>query len=446
MPLLEARVVLVSALVVAGLACREDAEPPTAAHLDPPLALTADQPLAFRQVSVGEDHSCGVTTANAAYCWGGNGSGELGIGSTTGPESCLSSPCSTRPVRVRGGLAFRQVSATGRFHTCGVTTANVAYCWGRNVFGELGDGSRIDSPRPVRVAGGLAFRQVSAGSLHTCGVTTQDVAYCWGHNQAGPLGDGTRFLSDRPVRVARTLAFREVTAGEQFTCGVTTDDAVWCWGLNGSGQLGIGDVSGPEFCFTGDGSPPCSTRPVRVIRGLAFRDLDAGGAHICGVTTDHVAYCWGDNSSAQLGHHISSEPWVCLGDEPCFSTRPVRVARRLAFAEVSSGVGHTCGVTTGNVAYCWGSNPSGELGIGTTQGPETCFNTSAPEETGFPCSTRPVAVAGEHAFTGVAAGLRFSCGVKTNRVAFCWGANGSGQLGDGTTQLRPRPRRVASGG
>jgi alpha-tubulin suppressor-like RCC1 family protein len=420
--------VVTPALLVALLACREDDSRPTEPQPTAADVVAADRPLAFRQVSTGEGRNCGVSNDNVAYCWADDGS-------STG----------TRPMPVPGDHAFRQVSAEGRFHACGVTTENVAYCWGANHFGALGDGSYTDSPQPVRVAGGLSFRQVSTGVLHTCGVTTQNVAYCWGHNQAGPLGDGTTDESNKPVRVARRLAFREVTAGEQFTCGVTTDDRTWCWGVNGSGELGIGDISGPEFCFTGDAEPPCSTRPVRVVRGLAFRTLDAGYGHVCGVTRDDLAYCWGKNGYGELGHGPNAGPDDCGFGAFC-STKPVRVVGGLRFASVTGSVNHTCGVTPASVAYCWGLNEFGQLGIGTRQGPEACHLFFITPEEGAPCSTRPVPVYGEHAFRSVAAGEWFSCGVKISRVAFCWGYNGDGRLGDGTTQSRLRPRRVADPG
>jgi alpha-tubulin suppressor-like RCC1 family protein len=133
---------------------------------------------------VGGAHSCGIITADVEYRWGWNGAGQLGIGSNTGPESCSENPgnfepfpCSTRPVRVLGTLTFRRVTA-GFVHTCGVTTGNAVYCWGSNLTGQLGVGDGgvgacipVEnyipcSTRPVRVAGGLAFRLVNAGLAH----------------------------------------------------------------------------------------------------------------------------------------------------------------------------------------------------------------------------------------------------------------------------------------
>src|SRR6266568_3609602 len=147
----------------------------------------------FAAVSVGQFHACGVATSNAAYCWGYTGSGELGNGTTSGPEQCAGSSCSTRPVAVAGGLRFTVVSAGGRF-TCGVTTAGSAYCWGDNLDGQLGIGSNAGpeacstvpypcSTNPVAVLGGLTFAAVSAGSEHTCGIAMTGASYCWGRDR-----------------------------------------------------------------------------------------------------------------------------------------------------------------------------------------------------------------------------------------------------------------------
>lgn len=107
-----------------------------------------------------------------------------------------------RPVAVVGGLRFRQVSA-GYTHTCGVTTTNVAYCWGGNSSGQRGDGTiATDRARPVAVVGGgQRYTQVQAGFTHTCGVTTTNVAFCWGNNASGQLGDGTTTVRYRPTPV-----------------------------------------------------------------------------------------------------------------------------------------------------------------------------------------------------------------------------------------------------
>jgi alpha-tubulin suppressor-like RCC1 family protein len=109
------------------------------------------------------------------------------------------------PVAVSGGLRWNQVIA-GLYHTCGVNTVNVAYCWGLNSFGELGKGGSPGGnvATPTKVAGGLLFSGVSTGPAgrHTCGITTGNRIYCWGNNNYGQLGDGTNNNRSTPVKVA----------------------------------------------------------------------------------------------------------------------------------------------------------------------------------------------------------------------------------------------------
>jgi len=135
--------------------------------------------LPFVQASAGGAHSCGVTVAGFAYCWGA--AGQVGDGTAVRRLN---------PTPVVGKLTFAQLSA-GIDHTCAVTTNNAAYCWGANGQGQLGDGTTDGRQSPTRVAGSASFTQVSAGVLHTCGVTGLRTAYCWGDSRFGKLGDGT---------------------------------------------------------------------------------------------------------------------------------------------------------------------------------------------------------------------------------------------------------------
>jgi alpha-tubulin suppressor-like RCC1 family protein len=284
-----------------------------------------------------------------------------------------------------------------------VTTDYRAYCWGRNESGQLGDGTITDRLAPVLVAGGRQFRQLDAGTSHTCGVTYTDrKAYCWGSNGSGELGDGTISNRLKPTAVAGGRQFRQVSIGWSHTCGVTTADEVFCWGLDSQGQIG-------------DGSEITNRRsPVRVASAAHFRQVDAGFAHTCAVTTDDRAFCWGDGRSGQVGDGKALRRFT-----------PRAVAGGLHFSRVSTGNFHTCGETTGNRAYCWGNNVYGQAGDGTTTG-----------------RLAPVAVAGGLTFSQVSAGGFASCGVTPASRGYCWGANGGGQLGDGTMTERWTPTPV----
>ena len=201
--------------------------------------VTADQtPLPLTQVAAGGLHSCGVAPGGAAWCWGDNTAGQLGTNAPGGAN--------VFPAPVAGGLSFSSVSAGGA-HSCGIATGGQAFCWGRDVSGQLGRGAAgADAPTPVAAASGLAFTQISAGLAHTCAVTAAGAAYCWGSNVFGQIGrvDATATLAPNPTPVAVPGGhiFTRVSAGRFHSCGVVTtpatDAGVWCWGGNFYGALG----------------------------------------------------------------------------------------------------------------------------------------------------------------------------------------------------------------
>jgi alpha-tubulin suppressor-like RCC1 family protein len=401
------------AAVLTGISCRDDTTAgPTesgAPEAGSALATTTTTPLAFSQVSAGLLHTCGVTTDHRAYCWGWNVFGQVGNGTSNYAQRT--------PALVAGGLRFRQISA-GWYNTCGVTTGYRAYCWGNGIL------------RPMAVPGGHYFRQVSTDEDHTCGVTTDDRAYCWGVNVFGELGNGTTDPSGNshatPVAVAGGLRFRQVSTGPYHSCGATTNDRAYCWGGDRFGEIGDGSAHGT--CMFSGNALPCRKSPTLVVGGYRFRQVEAGGGlgpgeggeggtdggRTCGVTTDNRAFCWGDGSHGQLGNGTRSI---------VFSPR--RVSGGLPFRNVSAGLQPTCGVTTSNRAYCWGDNTWGAVGDGTTTERLT-----------------PSAVAGGLYFRQVSAGGYHTCGTTPGSVAYCWGSNGTGSLGDGTTTRRLRPRAV----
>src|SRR5438309_3545072 len=186
--------------------------------------------LSFTSLSAGENHTCGVISDGAAYCWGFNGSGQLG-------DSTFSDRLS--PVPVKGGVKFASVSG-GSNHTCGVTSAGAAYCWGVNGLGQLGDGTTTPRLAPVAVTGGLSFMTVGAGGFYTCGLTSAGSASCWGANDYGQLGDGTTINRSSPVAVHGGLRLATLSTGYRDACGVTVTATrtTYCWGRNNLGQLG----------------------------------------------------------------------------------------------------------------------------------------------------------------------------------------------------------------
>jgi alpha-tubulin suppressor-like RCC1 family protein len=391
-----------------GISCNADeiagpTEPKGAPEVEAAQAVSSS--LRFLQVSAGTGnfgaHSCGVTTTHRVYCWGSNSSGELGNGKF-GFE--------VRPVRVAAEVWFNSVS-TGFFHTCGVARNGLAYCWGEGATGALGNGraGSEDLPtdrrnKPTLVTDRLRFLQVAAGHSHTCGITTANKVYCWGDNSEGQLGDGTikRRLSPKLVHGGRR--FLSVSVGVGHSCAVTTEYQAFCWGSGGDGRLG-------------NGSTRSSLRPVAVATSRKFREISAGYFHTCAMGRDNRAYCWGEGIAVGDGAGVDRLVPVAVGGS--------------RIQHVEAGSGHTCGNGYDGQGYCWGSNYLGELGIGSSSLPRLipdAFVARRPEVNGY---------------IQLSAGDVHSCGIADTGKAYCWGFNGSGQLGDGTLEWSPTPNPVA---
>ncbi|MFL5495277.1 MAG: RCC1 domain-containing protein [Gemmatimonadales bacterium] len=380
-------------------ACSGGEDPATAPEIQSPttsVSASAAAP-AFVQVSGGGAHTCGITDTGQAYCWGNNYEGQLGNG-TTGTSQVTPGP-------VAGSLTFRLISA-GETSTCGVTTDHRAYCWGFNNHGQLGDGTTTGRLTPVAVQGDLQFQTIEVSDEHACGLTAGDRrAFCWGSNSTGQLGNGSLSERHTPVAVAGGRAWHQVTLGDLFTCGVTTTGKGYCWGSDREGALGDGSESIDR------------SRPSPIAGNHVFRQIDAAAFATCAVDTALHAWCWGDNTEGLLGDGTTITRFT-----------PRAVVGGLTFERVTAGLASTCAETTRNQAYCWGDNEQGELGTGAFGQP--------------PFSAKPLPVVGGHGFAQVSVGDGFACARTPEKVTWCWGYNGYGQLGNGTTMGSASPALV----
>ena len=291
--------------------------------------------------NAGSRHTCGLDEGGVSYCWGYNGDGQLGLGlepAGSGPVFAL-----PQPTAAAGKLTFAEVDG-GRYHTCALTLSNIGYCWGAGVDGRLGDGGTSQKNSPSPLQGTEIFKAISAGRTHSCALSPSGRLFCWGSNSEGQVGNGdpVRGAVSSPVELIGGPSYVSVASGGLHSCAVTAAGAAYCWGYNAKGQLGNSTTSSSGI-------------PALVSGGLEFASITAGENHTCGLSSSGQAYCWGDNAFGQLGANV-------LGN----SADPVAVAGGLTFASLSAGFGHTCGITASGVAYCWGRNTRGELGDGTT--------------------------------------------------------------------------------
>jgi alpha-tubulin suppressor-like RCC1 family protein len=292
-------------------------------------------------------------------------------------------------------------------HTCVVSNGRLA-CWGENQGLQLGVGDREPRSTAVWTAEFDDFVQVCAGEAHSCALRGDGPLFCWGENLHGELGVGDSDPRDRPTRVGST-AFVRVACGGNASCAIAPDGALFCWGDNFEGQMGQGDP------FRSPNHP----RPVRVAPTLSFRDVSVGQGHVCAVTNNGELYCWGRNTTKQLGTGLDDEQL----------RTPTRVDRGQLYRAVAAGMSHSCAIARDGRLFCWGADSSGSLGLGTS------------EETEVPL---PAQVSTDADYRSVRASWFHTCAVRGNGVLVCFGRNTEGQLGVSDTTQRNVPTRVGS--
>ena len=282
-----------------------------------------------------------VTATSVAYGWGYNSQGQIGDNTTTDRSS---------PVTVVGGITNWKQLATGAdsnsFHALGVTQDGIAYAWGSNSFGRLGDNTTTNRSSPVTVVGGITnWQQLSANATASGGVTQGGIAYAWGDNSYGQIGDNTTTNRSSPVTVVGGITtWTQLAVGASHKLGLTQAGIVYAWGLNFEGRLG-------------DNTITSRLSPVTVVGGITnWAQLSAGGKHNLGVTHSGIAYAWGNNYSGRLG--INSQSSFGVNNN---RSSPVTVVGGITnWQQVVAGGGHSLGVTQAGIAYAWGDG----LGVG----------------------------------------------------------------------------------
>jgi large repetitive protein len=303
----------------------------------------------------------------------------------------------------------------GVAHTCAVSITSAGtgtvLCWGSNEFGQLGDGQTASTTSPVQVTGlDTSVISIAAGSESTCALTSMGTVLCWGDNSNGQLGNGTFTQSTIPVKVldstgtAPLADIVRIAAGGSHTCAVTNSGAALCWGDNSNGQLG-------------NGTEIVSALPVTV-SGLSggVSTIAAGSDFTCAVTTTGGVECWGDGASGRLGNGT-----VAGSATPSGVVDPSGSSAFSGVVTISAGFENACAISAGGNVFCWGANGSGQLGDGAVS-PASAIPVEVLQADG----TTPLA-----GVVAISSGMDSNCAMTTAGATECWGANASGQLGNG---------------
>ena len=412
-----------------------------------------------RAVSAGRHHTCAILDDGKIVCWGGNGSGELGDGSTT-----------DRLAPVQVNLASQRTATaitSGSKHVCAILDDGSLVCWGENDFGQLGDGTTTNRNAPVAVdTGDKNVVNISAGENHTCALLDDNSVVCWGVNLRGQLGDETIVNKSEPTAVNLGMGVvSAIDGGESSTCALFKDGSVACWGNNQHGQLGTGEndlllspqtveiqdetvtaISGGSgymcalfededslaimkcwgrnnYGQLGSGDEMNRLNPANLSPTLPVTAFSAGASHVCVVTTltDSKLACWGRNNKGQLGTGNKTNQ---------SSATNVNLGSNIIATAVSAGGLHSCAIVTNDKIKCWGLGSLGQLGNG------------ASNDSSSPVS---VTMGGSVTAEKISAGTLHTCAIFNDNKVYCWGENSSGQLGIGSTTAQNTPTVVNLG-
>jgi alpha-tubulin suppressor-like RCC1 family protein len=291
-------------------------------------------------LAAGFEHGLALLRNGKVMAWGENGYGQLGDGTSLGPETCVFfSECSTVPVEVKG-LDEATAIAAGYYSSLALLSSGKVMAWGNGGDGQLGDGSEFDSDVPMQVTGLSEATAIAGGGFHGLALLRNGKVMAWGENRSGQLGDGNETNSDVPVAVAGLHEVTAIAAGLHYSLALLKNGTVMAWGENESGQLG-------------DGNETNSNVPVEV-KGLhEVAAIASDGNHSLALLKDGGVMAWGDNDAGQLGDGSETN-----------SNVPVEVHGLNGVKAMAAGVEHSLALLHDGKIMAWGNDGAGQLGTG----------------------------------------------------------------------------------
>jgi alpha-tubulin suppressor-like RCC1 family protein len=453
----------------------------------------------YQQVSIGRNHTCGLTTGGVVKCWGIDNYGQLGDG-TVNPQ--MSTPQSVTFL----GTGNKFVQAGAEF-SCAINSADKLYCWGRNASRQLGDNTTSTRATPVAVDSSNTYSKVVMGDDHTCAIRTNGDLYCWGSGRYGAVGNGSvaNTAQGTLYNVLPGTAMMDVAAGDNHTCAISTANKMYCWGENSNGN-------------TGNGGTTDFGTPTAVDISSDYMDVTAGRLHTCGLTTAGAMRCtgnnaygqhfdrtseqvttfyavaagltfssvasfedstWGQLTSGEVYYAGSDTLFAFSGDNTTTLVKniPAVIDNARTYSSLDQGWGEraTCGIYNSKVRCAGAAGTEGILGIGSepliagfvwtdakndysqvatgrnhmcalrTNGKLFCAGSVAQSGTGV-LTNSLTAVDSSNNYSYIAVGYQHSCGILTSGALKCWGLGANGRLGQGGTGNLTTPTTVIDSG
>ncbi len=328
----------------------------------------------------------------------------------------------------------------GGYHNCALLVGGIVKCWGRNFYGELGQGDTSfrgdgasemgDNLPAVDFGSGRTATSIVAGQYHNCALLDNGSVKCWGRNEHGELGLGdTTDRGDGPNEMGDHLeaidfgsgrSVKSIVAGDFHTCAILDDDSLKCWGYNADGVLGLGDSN-----HRGDGPDEMGDNlsVVDLGAGQVAKTVKAGFSHTCAILENNNLKCWGYNFYGHLGLGDTESRGDNAG-EMGDNLVPLDFGLTDSVSTLSISGFSSCVILEDSSLKCWGENSLGQLGLGDTQGrgdqPNEMGDDLAAVDLGF-----------SRVATSLSLGDFHACAILDNGSLKCWGYNSHGQLGLG---------------
>ena len=409
-----------------------------------PAQSISVQPTVPIKVQSAADLTCALFSNGSVKCWGQNLYGELGSGLTAEIGSAANQMgYNLSPVKLGTGQTATDITV-GQYHACAILTGGNVKCWGRNNYGQLGlgdttdrgstGGSMGDSLPTVNLGTGRTATKIMAMAEATCAILDNGETKCWGRNHKGQLGledasdrgtAGSQMGNNLPaVTLGTGRTAVALDGGLAHICAVLDNADVKCWGKGLDGQLISGSTTDIGYATSQMGD---NLSAVDLGTGRTGLHVSGGTSTTCAVLDNGDLKCWGSNTQGMLGQGDTTDRGGSPGDLGDNLTAIDLGTGRTAVS-VHAGAFHTCAKLDNGEVKCWGKNLQGQLGQGNTtklgDGPGE-MGDSLPA-IAFPTGANPVQIT---------AGANHVCGLFSDDEVRCWGQNGNGQLGIGSTQI-----------